>query len=174
MLLAYGGLSYSDVTPVPVTNLFKGAEALGLGRVDGAVIGVGSAQVQETHLALQSRGGVRFISLEDTPENKALTKKVYPGGYMELFQPAPQYVGVIGSTRVFSFSEFVIASAKLPDEMVYRITKTLYENKAMLAESSPPLKRFDPKEMAEANPVPYHPGAEKFYREVGLWPPKEK
>jgi len=174
LVLAYGGLSYADVHAVPATNLFKGAEMLGQGKVDGAMIGVGSAQVQQAQLDAQSRGGVRFISLDDTPQNKALTRKMYPGGYMELFEPAPQLVGVIGPTRVFSFSEFLIASAKLPDELVYRMTKAIYENKPALAEASPPLRRFEPRFMAEANPVPYHPGAEKFYREVGLWPPKER
>jgi len=174
VMLAYGGLSYADVKPVPVTNLFKGAEALGLGRVDGAAIGAGSAQVQETHMALQSRGGVRYLSAEETPETKALAKKVYPGGYTGVMQPGPQLPGMYGPTGVFWFSEFLIASASLPEESVYKITKAIYENKAMLADGSPALRRFDPKEMAEANPVPYHPGAEKFYKEVGLWPPKER
>ena len=174
LVLAYGGLSYADVQPVPATNLFKGAEMLGQGKVDGAMIGVGSAQVQQANLDAQSKGGVRFISLEDTPENKALTRRMYPGGYMELFEPAPQLTGVLAPTRVFLFSEFLIVSSKLPDELVYRITKTIYENKPALAEASPPLRRFDPKFMAEANPGPYHPGAEKFFREAGQWPPRER
>ena len=174
VLLGYGGLSYADVTPLPATNLFKGAEMLGQGKVDGAAIGVGSAQVQQANLDAQSKGGVRFLSLEETPASRALVKKLYPGGYTELYQPAPQLVGVLAPTRVFLFSEFVIVSAKLPPDTVYKITKAIYENKEMLAESSAPLRRFNPKDMAEANAVPYHPGAEKFYKEAGLWPPKEK
>lgn len=174
VMLAYGGLTYGDVNAVPMTNLFKGAEALGQGRVDGAVIGVGSAQVQQTDLDLKSRGGVRFLDIEETPALKAAAKKVYPGGYTGILEPAPQLAGILKPTHVYWFSEFAIASDKLSEEAVYKITKVLYDNRAMLAETAAVLKRFDPKEMAEANPVPYHPGAEKFYREVGLWPPKEK
>ena len=44
----------------------------------------------------------------------------------------------------------------------------------MFANASPMMKAFDPKMMDEASFVPYHPGAEKFYREVGEWPPKKR
>lgn len=173
-ILASGGVAYSDVIRVPAKNLFEGAAHLGQSRVDGAVIGVGSAQVQQVHVETQSRGGVRYLSIDDTPQAAIDIKKHYRGGYTEVFQPAPGLPGVVGPTRVLSFSEFVITHHKISEETIYRITKTLYENKEALGEGSPPLRRFDPRLMAEANLVPYHPGAEKFYREVGLWPPKER
>jgi TRAP transporter TAXI family solute receptor len=171
-VLAASGMSYADVKPVPATNLFQATNMLGEGKVDGAVISIGAAVVQQAGLALSARGGVRYISVDSSPDAVARLKKHYPGGFIETFQPGPP--GVVAPTQVCSFSQFVIASNKLSDDVVYRITKAIYENKEMLAGSAPPLRRFSPQNMAEANPVPYHPGAEKFYREVGMWPPKER
>jgi len=44
----------------------------------------------------------------------------------------------------------------------------------LLMSASATMKRFDPKDMSEKSDVPYHAGAEKFYKEVGQWPPKAK
>jgi TRAP-type uncharacterized transport system substrate-binding protein len=49
----------------------------------------------------------------------------------------------------------------------------LHGNKDALAASFPALRDFDPKRMAkDTAPVQFHPGAIKFYQEVGQWPPK--
>lgn len=171
-VLAAANMTYADVKPVPATNLFQATTMLGEGKVDGAVISIGASVVQQAGLALSSKGGVRYISVDSAPDAVARLKKHYPGGFIETFQPGAP--GVVAPTVVCSFSQFVIASNKLPDDLVYRMTKAIYESKETLAASAPPLRRFSPQNMAEANPVPYHPGAEKFYREVGMWPPKER
>ena len=36
------------------------------------------------------------------------------------------------------------------------------------------MKTFNPKVMSEANMVPYHPGAERFYKEAGESPPRKR
>ncbi len=59
-------------------------------------------------------------------------------------------------------------------DVVYKTTKVIYENKPMLEAASATLKSFDPSVMVEANAVPYHPGAKRFYKEVGAWPPKKR
>jgi len=44
----------------------------------------------------------------------------------------------------------------------------------MLLAASPAMRSFDPNAMSEDNVVPYHPGAEKYYKEIGQWPPKKR
>jgi TRAP-type uncharacterized transport system substrate-binding protein len=73
-----------------------------------------------------------------------------------------------------AFSGLLVTSTHASDDLVYKVTKLIYENKPALAAASAMMKGFDPKMMDEANLVPYHPGAEKFYREVGEWPPKQR
>jgi len=52
----------------------------------------------------------------------------------------------------------------LPDELVYWITRTLFESLPELADALPPLRQLDP-EHVQASPLPLHSGAARFYRE---------
>lgn len=173
-LLATGGLSTADMKPYPVPDYVKGMRAVGEGKVEAAPFGLGSAAAQEVNVALASRGGLRFLSLSDTPEALAAMRKVFPTAYTVVFQPSPAFPGILGPTRIMVYSIFLVASAHVPADLVYRTAKSIYENKPMLEAASATLKTFDPKLMAEANQVPFHPGAEQFYKEAGEWPPKKR
>ncbi len=173
-LLATAGLSSKDMKPYPVPDYVKGMQALGAGKVDSAPFGVGSGAAQEANVALASHGGLRFISLDDSPEALAGMRKVFPTAYTMVFQPGSAYPGVIGPTRVMVYSVFLVASSRVPDEIVYKTLKALHDNKPMLEATTATLKTFEPSLMAEANPVPFHPGAEQFYKDIGQWPPKKR
>jgi TRAP transporter TAXI family solute receptor len=55
----------------------------------------------------------------------------------------------------------------LPDELVYWITRTLFESLPDLAESYSLLRQVDLQQLS-ASPIPLHPGAARFYREREL------
>ncbi len=173
-VLATGGLSTADMKPFPVANYVKGMMALGDGKVDAALFGLGTAASQEVNVALSSHGGLRYISLSNTPQSVAALRKVFPGGYLTVVQPAPALVGILGPTNIMAYSAFLVTSSHVPAEVVYKATKAIFENKPALAAASATMKRFDPAVMAEANEVPYHAGAEKFFKEVKMWPPKKR
>lgn len=173
-ILATGGLSIADMKPFPVAEYVKGMQALGEGKVDAALFCFACATAQEVNVALSSRGGLRQVSLTDTPEAVAAMRKIFPSAYLQVFQPAPGYAGIIGATRVMVYSAFLASSTKTSDDVVYKATKAIYESKEALAAASAALKSFEPRLMAEASTVPYHPGAEKFYREAKEWPPKQR
>jgi NMT1-like family len=123
---------------------------------------------------LQRFATLRYNSLENTPESLAALRKVFPNGYLTLVEPAPALVGIQGPTTIMAYSAYLVTNSHVSDEVVYKVTKALYENKAALASASATMKRFDPAVMAEANEVPAHPGAEKFYQEVKMWPSKQR
>ena len=173
-MLSVAGLSTADMKPYPVANYLKGMEALGEGKVDAAMFCIGCAQAQEVNVALGAHGGLRFLPLPDTPEALAAMHKIYPGAFLQVFQPSSALPGVLAPIRLMVASGFLVTSTHVPDDVVYKATKAIYENKPMLEASTQYMKSFEPGMMAEANVVPYHPGAEKFYKEVGLWPPKQR
>ncbi len=173
-VLATGGLSTADMKPFPVADYVKGMMALGEGKVDAALFGLGTAASQEVNVALSSRGGLRYISLSEKPEAVAAMRKVFPGGYLTRVEPSPALVGILAPTTVMAYSAYLVTSDKVPEDVVYKATKAIFENKTALAAASATMKRFEPEAMAEANEVPYHPGAEKFFKEAKTWPPKQR
>lgn len=170
-LLASVGLTVNDVRPVPVVNIFQGVDALGAGKLDAAVIGPGTAQIQQANVDLASRGGVRFLSVDGSPGALAAMRK-HIAAKTFVVDPLPQFVGVVGPTRFMGYSMFLIASSKVTDQAVYDLVKMMHASREDLIKITPVLLRFDPKAMAEKVDATWHPGAIKFYTEVGQWPPK--
>ncbi len=173
-MLAMAGLSIADMKQFPVADYTKGMQALGDGKVDAAQFCLGCGTAQEANVALAPHGGLRFLSLPEGPEALAAMRKVFASGYTEVFQPSPAAIGVLTPAWGMVFSGFMITSSHASDELVYKVTKLIYQNKLALANASAMMKMFDPKMMNEASFVPYHPGAVKFYKESGEWPSKKR
>jgi TRAP transporter TAXI family solute receptor len=62
----------------------------------------------------------------------------------------------------------IVVSARLPDAMVYQMAKVLNERHTELHSLFAGASEINPKRALEHNRVPIHPGAERYYREVGL------
>lgn len=170
-VLATEGLTMKDVTGVPTQSLFSGTDLLGEGKVDAATIAMGVAQIRQAQANLSSRGGVRFLNMKSTPEAMAAIRKILPARPI-LIQPAPHTVGVEVPTSIMAYNIFFSTHDKMPEDAVYNIVKTLHGNKDTLVAGHPVFRGFDPKAMTEEIGVPWHPGAIKFYKEIGQWPPK--
>lgn len=173
-VLATGGVSTADMKPFPVANYVKGMMALGEGKVDAALFGLGTGASQEVNVALASRGGLRFVPINTTPEALAAMRKVFSSAYAKVFQPAPGLAGILSPTAEMVYSAFLVTSTHTADDVVYKATKAIYGNKATLEAASPSMKSFDPSTMDEESIVPFHAGAEKFFKEAGEWPPKKR
>ncbi|MFH1931089.1 MAG: TAXI family TRAP transporter solute-binding subunit [Pseudomonadota bacterium] len=87
-----------------------------------------------------------------TPEY--IPKSVYPDMLDEDY-PTP------------GMGSMVICHRSVPEEVVYAITKTLCENKPRLVEIHASMKVFDPPNAWRNMPVPLHPGAVSYYKEMG-------
>ena len=67
----------------------------------------------------------------------------------------------------------LITSASQDEELIYQITRTMWENRAEIAEQHPAGKALNPGNVARDTGIPYHPGAERFYKEQKIWPGAE-
>jgi hypothetical protein len=173
-VLATGGLSIADMKPFPVADYVKGMMALGDGKVDAALFGLGTGASQEVNVALASRRGLRFVPLTGTPEALAAMRKVFSSAYSKVYEPSPGLAGIIAPSLQMVYSAFLVTSTHTPADIVYKATKAIHGNKPMLEAASPTMKSFEPSAMDEDNVVAYHPGAERFYKEAGEWPPKKR
>ena len=97
--------------------------------------------------------------------------KILPGAYLLKVAPEPGLDGVSEPTTLVAFDMVMIASAKASEDAIYRVTKAIHDSKQELVATFAPFAMFDPDKMAKPNEgVAYHPGALKYYREIGLAP----
>ena len=61
----------------------------------------------------------------------------------------------------------LIVNKNVDEDLVYQMTKLLYENMESLIKTQASLSGWDPKNAANAR-IPIHPGAERYYKEIGL------
>lgn len=164
------GLTEKDITPVLVPTVVRGADDFAAGKTDAFLFAVGSAKVTEVDAAV---GGVRALSLPEGPKTLAAFKKNFPVAYVMTVKPAPGLAGIAEPTGIMAYDAVMVTHAKAPDDVIYNMTKALHENAEAVAKSSPTLRGFAPASMAKMTEgVEYHPGAIKYYKEKGLWPPK--
>ncbi|MDR0459812.1 MAG: hypothetical protein LBG68_05070, partial [Coriobacteriales bacterium] len=62
----------------------------------------------------------------------------------------------------------IIVSNKLSSDLVYMLTKALFENRAEIALNHLMGAYLDEADAIKGITVPFHPGAERYFREIGL------
>ena len=166
--LASAGLTYADVVTVPVPHVVRGIEDLASGRADAAFFSLGAAKVAEVNAAVT--GGIRFLSVENNARTAAAFEKHAPGSYVSPVMPSATLAGIVEPTNVLATDLTMIAGAKAPDEVIYKMVKAMLEKRAELGEAFPPFKEMTPPLMAKKTVFEFHPGAIRAYREAGVWP----
>lgn len=166
--LANAGLTYDDVTEVLTPNVRSSASDFIAGKTDALFFAVGSAAVKQ---AAASVGGLRVLPVDNSPEAMKRTDALLPGAYTLEVKPAANIEGISKPTELVAFDMVFFTGPKMSDDIVYDVTKALHNGKADLTKSFRPFNLLDPSKMAK--PVigaQFHPGAIKYYKEIGLMP----
>lgn len=164
--LANAGLSYNDVQKVPTPNVVRQAEDFMSNKTDAMFFALGSAAIKQANASV---GGVRVLEVDTSPEAIQRVQKLLPGAYVMQVAPHPSVEGLAKPTNLVAFDMVMVTRAELGDDVVYKVAKALHESKAELQATFPPFALFNPKGMAKPlQSVPMHPGAAKFYKEVGI------
>ncbi len=168
--LANAGLTYDDVKKVPAPNVVHAAGDFAQGKTDVLFFALGSGKILQASAKV---GGVRFLSLDDSPQAWERLQEVIPMAYMLRVKPAKRYHGVTAPSTVMAYDMMIITHAEQSADVVYKVTKAMHGNKKDMAAVFPALRQFSQKNMAKKGPLPFHPGAIRFYKEQGLWPSKD-
>jgi len=162
-LLAYGLSATKDITPLKTEDNTASIRDLDLGRTDAAACGLGGSKMAE--LATKTR----IVILPFDPAKIGFVQKqlaMFPA-----ISPS-NLSGVEPGHKVVSTPNLVISRADLSDDLAYTVVKALIENYNDLKMINPVLADWKPEVAVREVPVPYHPGAIKYYKEKGLWNPK--
>ncbi len=82
--------------------------------------------------------------------------------------PANTYKGQTAEVSTVAVTAVLIAGSQLKEDMVYNLTKALFENQAELAAAHAKGKDLNPQYAVKGVSIPFHPGAVKYYKEKGL------
>ena len=100
---------------------------------------------------------------------KIITDKVYYTRYripMQLLYPDLQ--GPLEDVETLAVLATVSTSEEVPEQVVYVVTKEVFENLDQFRQEHPALVSLTKEGMLEGLHAPLHPGAKKYYQEVGL------
>ena len=157
------GLSYPDDIRAEYISFSDSAELLRNGQIDGAWImsGIPAAAVSQ---ALSS--GCRLLDIDE--KTIANLKADYPW-YVTYTIPAGSYPNQKEDIQTTAIKMVLFCSAKLDDETVYMLTKTLWENMAELGESQASLRNLTAEDaVRDIAGLPIHDGAQRYYKEIGV------
>ncbi len=165
-LLATGGLTLDDTDGVMTTNLLRAADDLGAGRLDATLFAIGAPKMAELDASI----GIRFLDLDDSEEARQAMAAVRPEYQIARQAPLPHLNGVREEMDLMQYAMTVIANKNVDEEAVYQVAKAIHENKEALVAAHPSFNAMNPDNLAVCQPdVDYHPGAIRYYREVGIW-----
>ena len=136
------------------------ADALKDGKIDAFFCTAGAPTVAITDLATST--GIVLVEID--AEHLANLQKDY-GFYAEYKVPAGTYKGIDADATTVAVKATFIVSNDLDEETVYQLTKAIYENKDAYTHDK--AKELSLEYAVSSISVPFHPGAEKYYKEVG-------
>lgn len=156
------GLTFDDIKK---SNLsFKeSAEGIQNGTLDGCFVtaGVPNAALQE----LAFTAGLTLVPVDGEAAKKICEKYGY---YTQTTIPGGTYKGTDDDTPALAIKATLAVSSKLDEQTVYQMTKALFENLDELATAHAKGKEVSAKAAVTGVSVPFHPGAKKYFKEIGL------
>jgi TRAP transporter TAXI family solute receptor len=173
-LLTAHGVNYTSEQQdfTPVNDTYTNAVALlGDGNIDAAFMG-GATPTQAVTQACTSYP-VFFVPYDEPVRTQLIEQ--YPF-YRDAAIPAKTggketYPGMTDDFAAMDVgSMHLITSAAADEAFIYEITKTIWEHRKEIAEYHKAGNAINEQNAARFTGTPFHPGAERFYREIGIWP----
>ena len=155
-------LFYNDMTKVYHLQYGDSVPLMKDGQTNAFMLGMTIPAPSVMDLAKTKK--IRLLPL---PDDKIKALQKINGGYLKRVIPKGTYPGVDYDVLSVSYFTHLIISAKLPDDLVYKITKTLANNLPHFVDVVKGMKGVTPKGLALDIGVPFHPGALKYYKEIG-------
>lgn len=163
LIMGAYGIAQSDIS-VEALKGSAAAEALRNGKIDAFFVVAGFPTGAIVELASSEK--IKLVPISGKPAEDLVSKY---GFFASSDIPAGAYEGVDTTTTVTVGAQW-ITGAKESDELIYNITKALWNGKSrkLLDVGHAKGKTITMETALDGLGVPLHPGAERFYKEAGL------
>ncbi len=164
-ILGAHGLTYDDLTPLYSTQT-GAVDLLADGSARAAFLGGAVPTASITQVATSQE--VLFGPFEAEAVEQLVTDYAF---FDRATIPAGTYRNQDADFEGMNVgSMHLITSAVLDEELAYQMTRTLYENRERVVERHPAGRAINPTVVVRNTGTPFHPGAVRYYREIGIWP----
>lgn len=154
------GLSYQDAARVEYLPFAESAELIKNGQLQVTLqsAGLGVASIKD--LATTHKISVVAIPAE------VIEKIGAP--YVATVIPAGTYDGQTEDVPTAAVGNILVTSTNVSDDLAYQMTKLMFENLPKMIAAHAAAKVIDPAKALDGLPIPLHPGAERYYKEIGV------
>jgi len=160
-ILKAAGMSYADLAKVEYLPFGESVELMKNRQLDATLqsAGLGVASIRDLATA---------VPIVIIPIPAEVVAKVGDAAYQASVIPANTYTGQTADVATAAIPNFLITHAGVSDELAYQMAKQMYENLDTLYAAHNAAKTIKRENALKGMPVPLHPGAERYYKEIGL------
>lgn len=155
------GMAYTDMAKVEYLPFGESVELMKNRQLDATLqsAGLGVASIRDLATA------VKIVVI---PVPADVVAKVGDAAYQPAVIPANTYGGQTADIPTAAIPNFLVTHSGVSDEVAYRMAKAMYDNIDTLYAAHNAAKSIKRENAIKGMPVPLHPGAERYYKEVGL------
>ena len=155
------GLAYADLAKVEYLPFGESVELIKNRQLDATLqsAGLGVASIRDLATS---------IKIVVIPVPADVVAKVGDPAYQAAVIPANTYNGQTQDVATAAIPNFLVTHSGVSDELAYQMAKQMYENIDTLYAAHNAAKAIKRENAIKGMPVPLHPGAERYYKEVGL------
>jgi len=155
------GFSYQDLAKVEYLPFGESVELMKNRQLDATLqsAGLGVASIRDLATA------VKIVVI---PVPADVVSKVGDPAYQPATIPANTYSGQSEPIPTAAIPNFLVSHSGVSDDLAYRMTKALFDNLPSLHAAHNAARAIQRDNALNGMPVPLHPGAQRFYKEIGL------
>jgi len=160
-IFAAAGLTYKDLGKVEYLPFGESVELMKNRQLDATLqsAGLGVSSLRDLATSVD-------IVVVTIPAD--VIKKTNDPAYLPATIPANTYRGQTTDIATAAVQNYLVTYDGVSNDTVYGMTKALWTNLDQLVAAHSAAKAIELKSALAGMPIPLHPGAEKYYKEVGV------
>jgi hypothetical protein len=164
-ILEVSGIDPEEGIEVERLGVAESADAMSDGNIDAFFWSGGLPTAAITDLAATPNVSIQLLPHGDVA---AALQEAYGPFYSTAAIPAETYPNQAEAVEVVIVPNVLVVNGEMDEQLAYDIIRVMFEGQAELAAAHPAANELTLESAVQTSPIPYHPGAVRYYEEQGL------